>query len=66
LGDGTLDWVDSPAGTLMFRRDPSFTCLVNLDGDPVALPEGWDLALASDELDADGRLAANTAIWLTR
>jgi alpha-glucosidase len=66
LGDGTLQWVDSPAGTLMFTRDPSFACLVNLDGKPVAPPEGWDLILASDDLDADGRLAANTALWLTR
>ena len=66
LGDGRLDWAQSPSGTLMFTRDPGFACLVNLDGDPVALPEGWDLVLASDELDADGRLPANTAIWLTR
>jgi alpha-glucosidase len=66
LGDGTLQWVDSPAGTLMFTRDPSFACLVNLDGKPVAPPEGWDLILASDDLDANGRLAANTALWLTR
>ena len=50
----------------MFTRDPGFACLVNLDGDPVALPDGWDLVLASDELDADGRLAADTAVWLTQ
>jgi alpha-glucosidase len=66
LGDGTLDWVQSPAGTLMFTRDPGFACLVNLDGDAVALPEGFNVVLASDELDADGRLPANTAVWLTQ
>jgi alpha-glucosidase len=66
LGDGRLDWVQSPAGTLMFTRDPGFACLVNLDGDPVALPEGWNVALASGELDADRRLPANTAVWLTQ
>jgi alpha-glucosidase len=63
LGDGTLQWLDSPDGALAFARDPAFICVVNLTGDPVAAPEGARLLLCSAELTADGALPANTAAW---
>ncbi|MGZ4251475.1 MAG: glycoside hydrolase family 13 protein, partial [Solirubrobacteraceae bacterium] len=34
LGDGTLSWLDPPAGALAFARDRGFVCVVNVSGDP--------------------------------
>jgi alpha-glucosidase len=63
LGDGSLEWVDAPAGVLSFARDPGFLCAVNLAAAPVALPEGTVL-LASGPLSDDGRLPPDTAVWI--
>ena len=65
LGDGSMAWVDGPAGVLSFDRDPGFRCVVNLSADPVASPEGV-LLLASGPLADDGRLPPDTAVWLAR
>ena len=65
LGDGTLRWLDAPAGALAFVRDPGFACLVNLSGDPVAVPDGAELLIASGPLSDDGRVSPDTAVWLT-
>jgi alpha-glucosidase len=65
LGDGSLQWVDGPAGVLMFARDPGFLCVVNLSGDPVGMPDGRSL-LASGPLADDGRLPPDTAVWMAR
>jgi alpha-glucosidase len=63
LGDGSLEWVDAPAGVLSFARDPGFLCAVNLAAAPVALPEGTVL-LASGPLWDHGRLPPDTAVWI--
>jgi alpha-glucosidase len=63
LGDGELTWQDQPAGVLGFSREPGFACVVNVTGDPVSLPDGYDVLLASGPL-ADGRLPAATSVWL--
>jgi alpha-glucosidase len=65
LGDGSLKWVDGPAGVLSFARDPGFLCVVNLAAEPVDVPEGTIL-LASGPLGDDGRLPPDTAAWLAR
>ncbi len=65
LGDGELRWLDTPAGSLGFQRDPGFTCIVNLTSDPVALPAGAEVVLASGPLTADQCIPENTAVWLT-
>jgi alpha-glucosidase len=64
LGDGGLTWLELPDGALGFTREPGFACLVNVAADPLALPEGYRVLLATGEL-ADGRLPADTAAWLT-
>ena len=65
LGDGTLEWADAPPGALKFTREPGFACLVNLEGEPVALPDGWEVLLASGPLGEDGRtVPSDTAVWL--
>jgi alpha-glucosidase len=63
LGDGTLEWLELGEDVLAFRRDPGFACVVNFGAEPVALPDGAEVLLASDE-PVDGRLPADTAVWL--
>src|ERR1700729_1155284 len=65
LGDGTLSWLDAPVGALAFARDPGFVCIVNLSGDPVAVPDGAELLISSGPLTDDGRLPFDTSVWLT-
>ena len=65
LGDGTLEWADAPQGALQFTREPGFACLVVLEGEPVAVPDGWEVVLASGPLGDDGRtVPSDTAVWL--
>jgi alpha-glucosidase len=61
-GDGTLTWWPSEPGVLTFDRGPGLTCVVNLTDEPVALPPGAEVLLASGPLD--GRLPGDTAAWL--
>jgi alpha-glucosidase len=63
LGDGTLTWVDAPAGVLHFRRDPGFACLVNLADDALAVPPGGRVLLSSGPLEGD-LVPSDTAVWL--
>ncbi|AXQ54316.1 glycoside hydrolase family 13 protein [Streptomyces koyangensis] len=64
LGDGPLEWLESPAEVLAFRRPGGVLCLVNLGADSVPVPEGTELLLASGPLGADGALPSDTAVWL--
>jgi alpha-glucosidase len=64
LGDGRLAWLDLGKGVLGFTRDPGFACLVNAGEEPVDLPEGWSVLLASDGVES--RLTPDTAAWLAR
>jgi alpha-glucosidase len=63
LGDGSFEWLDSPAQMLAFRRSPSFVCVLNLGDSPAQLPSHTEVLLASGAL-AEGRLPADTAVWL--
>ncbi len=63
LGDGELTWLDQPDGVLGFTRGADLVCLVNVTGEPVALPTGHDVLLVSGPL-VDGRLPAATSVWL--
>jgi alpha-glucosidase len=63
LGDGELTWLDQPDGVLGFTRGADLVCLVNVTGEPVALPTGHDVLLASGPL-VDGRLPTATSVWL--
>jgi len=47
LGDGSLTWLDAPAGVLGLRREPGFVCVVNLSTEPYQLPEHTSVLLAS-------------------
>jgi alpha-glucosidase len=63
--DGAFRWVPSAQSVLAFSRGDSFGCIVNFGPDPVALPEGADVLIASDELEG-GALPADTTVWLRR
>jgi alpha-glucosidase len=63
LGDGTLTWLDTPAGVLAFSRAPGFVCAVNLSTEPYRLPPHESVLLASGPVE-DGLLAPDHAAWL--
>ncbi|MFF3914704.1 glycoside hydrolase family 13 protein [Streptomyces sp. NPDC001852] len=63
LGDGTLTWLDTPAAVLAFRRDPGFTCVVNLSTEPYPLPDHTAILLSSGPVE-NGRLGPDQAAWL--
>lgn len=61
-GDAALVWLDSPEGTLAFRRGRT-ACVVNTSDRDVAMPVSGSLLLASVPMPA-GVLAANSAAYL--
>ncbi|MDQ1032510.1 hypothetical protein QF035_010092 [Streptomyces umbrinus] len=63
LGDGSLTWLDAPAGVLAFRREPGFVCVVNLSAEPYQLPDHTSVLLTSGPV-ANNRLAPDQAAWL--
>jgi len=69
LGDGTLTWLDSPAGTLAFRRGDAFACVLNMTPEWVEIGPGHgDLLLASGGPETAGdvvRIAPDSATWWT-
>ncbi|WP_417563071.1 alpha-amylase family glycosyl hydrolase [Microbacterium sp.] len=61
LGEGTLEWIQTPADVLAFRNG-SLTVLANLGADPVPAPNGRVIA-ASGAL-VDGRVPTDTTVWV--
>jgi alpha-glucosidase len=69
LGAGGLDWLDEyPDGVVAFRNSapgrPDVVVLANVGAEPVALPAGAAVLMASGLVDAD-MLPPNTTVWLT-
>jgi alpha-glucosidase len=68
LGDGTLTWLDLGPDALAFRRGDDFLCITNFADQPLALPPGTVLVLASEELasgpDGTGALPSDSTAWL--
>ena len=53
-----------PATTVLaFARGERFVCVVNFGPDPVELPAGASVLIASDELEG-GALPQDTTVWL--
>jgi alpha-glucosidase len=63
LGDGPLSWLPSVPGVLDFDRGGSVRCIANLSGQPVSLPAGAAVLLASEPV-RDYLLPPDTAVWL--
>jgi alpha-glucosidase len=69
LGQGDLEWLDSPAGSLVFRRRTpagEVLCAVNLGTEAIDLPTYDRVLLSSVPLDGDHpeRLPGDSAVWL--
>lgn len=65
FGNGHLEWLDGPPGALLFERDPTVLCAVNLSAEPFPLPKHTEILLASTHF-TDNYLPQNTAVWLRR
>lgn len=63
LGDGPFEWIDSEPTTLAFRRGADFICVTNFAAHSLALPQGAELILGSEEL-VDGKLPSDSTAWL--
>jgi alpha-glucosidase len=74
LGDGTLRWLPSPEGTLVFEREPlpgvepsgSLVCAVNLNGESVRIPAPGRVLLSSGPIRpaGDGLIVPpDTTVW---
>jgi alpha-glucosidase len=63
LGDGSLRWIPSADAVLAFTRGERFACFVNFGREPVELPAGADVLIASNELQG-GALPHDTTVWL--
>jgi alpha-glucosidase len=64
FGDGPMRWLETERDVLAFGRTDGLVCVVNLSDAPAVLPPHERLLLASGPLDTDGRLPADTAVWL--
>jgi alpha-glucosidase len=62
-GEGPFRWLDAGGESLSFARGDAFTCLVNFGPEPVALPTGAVVLIASNELEG-GALPQDTTVWL--
>ncbi len=62
VDDDQLEWLDAPDGVLGFRRGGGVECWVNFEGQPMPLPEGRSVIVASGQVD--GVLPAGSAVWL--
>jgi alpha-glucosidase len=66
LGDGPFGWLPAAEPVLAFERGPGFACVVNFGPEPVAPPVAGRVLLASGPLEPDGRIPADTAVWIAR
>jgi alpha-glucosidase len=62
-GDGSFRWLSASGDWLAFARGDSFVCLVNFGPEPVAVPDGSPVLIASSELEG-GALQQDTTVWL--
>ena len=60
---GPFAWLPSGDEVLAFTRGEDFACLVNFGPEPVALPPGAEVLIASNELQG-GAVPQDTTVWL--
>jgi alpha-glucosidase len=64
-GAGPFRWLDIGGESLAFARGDTFACLVNFGPDPIAVPAGTAILIASNKLEG-GALPQDTTVWLYR
>jgi len=62
LGAGTIAWQQTSDEALAFRNGDVLV-LTNFGASPVSLPAGATVLLASEPLDADGRVPTDVTVW---
>jgi alpha-glucosidase len=62
-GDGPFRWLHAGDDSLAFARGDSFVCLVNFGPEPITVPDGAPVLIASNELEG-GALPQDTTVWL--
>jgi alpha-glucosidase len=62
-GAGSLRWLEAGGNSLAFARGGAFACFVNFGPEPVELPAGAEILIASNELEG-GALPQDTTVWL--
>ncbi|MCW2962398.1 MAG: alpha-glucosidase [Thermoleophilia bacterium] len=64
-----LRWLEAPADVIAFERTPELACVVNFGADPVPLPDGAEVLLASaagfTQDDPPTAIGPDEAIWFT-
>jgi alpha-glucosidase len=63
LGAGSLEWWTGGGTEVVGFRNGEVLVLANLGAEPLELPTGARVVLASGELDPDGRVPVDTAVW---
>ncbi|ANF56196.1 alpha-amylase [Halotalea alkalilenta] len=63
LGEGELEWLQSPRKDVLKLRNGAVTVLLNLGDEPIALPAGKPLAQSVTQ-PLEGELPGNAAVWL--
>jgi alpha-glucosidase len=61
--EAPLRWLPSNESVLAFARGERIACIVNFGPEPVALPAGAHVLIASNELEG-GELPQDTTVWL--
>jgi alpha-glucosidase len=62
-GDATsIDWLESADDAFAFSRGERFVCLVNFGTEPVSLPRGAEVLIASGALER-GAVPIDTTVW---
>ena len=59
----SINWLSDSDASFAFARGGRFICLVNFGPEPVPLPSGVELLIASSELEG-GAVPADTTVWL--
>ncbi len=60
-----LRWLDYGDEVIAFARGEGFVCIVNFGPEPVELPSGADVLVASAEL-IDNAVPQDTTVWLVQ
>lgn len=63
LGEGSVEWLDSPSEDVLVMRNGPITVVLNVGDAPVALPAGKPL-VSSLAQPIEGTLPGNAAVWL--
>lgn len=62
LGDGEMEWIDTPSQVVAFRRGEDFACYINF-GSEIELPSDSEVLHSSAQLSGN-KLPTDTAVWL--